>query len=967
MAYYIWIFIFFISAPILVFAQTLPSQNYTTRDGLPSNQINVLYQDSRGYLWIGTNNGLSVYDGLTFTNFSAAHGLTNSWVTSVAESRVKPGEMWVGTIAGGIFRFHENRFIPVETGDNERSKVISHLLEDSRGTLWSSTVDGIFTFEKGTSQFVLPRIVHRHSNSLIETPTGRIWAGQANTLTLLSGDEPGKKSVKLGTNRDTDVTSMAISHDGRLLVGTSDSLLHVISDTSIVYSYKLDMGIAKSIAEDDQGNFWISTAGAVVKMYLNRNQEMDTYSYVIDDLIPVWDWAGPVLIDREDNLWLGTWTNGLLKIMEKNSYKLSVTIVDNRYATWMDHLWVNSDKGITELFMNRDGKWQSFIDQPDGSTGTGNQVSTIDAMGRLWVVNAYNSEISAYEIDYSPGLPSRLTHVLTLKPGVHFSNPVLSMAVDSHNRLWLGSSVLEVIDLNTLEILRSYTIADGLPGESVRVIYPDREQRIWIGDFDQGLALINTREGLQNHVEHFTTQQGLPDNRIRAILQDRDGQLWIGTRYGGLSRYENGSFLTVSISEGLKSNSIWNIFDDNQGKLWLFTDSGIEGIDRKTLQVLPHKQILGDRPVLAGFFPSGYFFVGTPSNLVIYESSYRVTNHAEPLIYITDVDVNGIVQPKPAMLNLHHSRNNIAIYYTGISFRDKAELQYKYRLHGLDSQWKSIMSQRVITYAALPPGTYTFEVKAVNTDGIESRTPASLFFTIEYPYWQKWWFIVLVLGCGVFVLWVVYTYRIRKVLEMERMRVRIAGDLHDDVGTNLSSILIISQIMQRQAVFPDKIRENLTEISSITQNTQGMLRDIVWMLNPQNDTLDDMMLKMKELAGRLLQNLHYTFIAPQGQLKTKVSIEFKRNVFLIFKEALNNIVRHASATEVEIVVWQKDGQFNMKIADNGMGFDRKATKSGFGLENFNRRAGQLKAILHIESEPGRGTVINLSVKNHPNG
>jgi ligand-binding sensor domain-containing protein len=967
MAFYHWVLFLFMFTPLGVFAQTLPSKNYTTRDGLPSNQINALFQDSHGYLWIGTNNGLSVFDGISFTNYSAAHGLTNSWVTSIAESRVNPGEMWVGTIAGGVYRFHNIRFIPVETGENDRSKVISDLLEDSRGTLWSTTVDGIYAYENGVSRYVLPRQINRYSINLIETQKGLVLAGQGNSLTLLSGQEPGFKRVELSSDRNTDVTAMASSSDGRLLVGTSDSLLHVISGTHIVYSYKLDTGIARSIAVDDRGNFWISTAGAVVRMYMDEDQKMDTYSYSIDDLIPASDWAGPVLVDREDNLWVGTWTNGLIKITEKYSYKFPLTLVNTSHASWMDHLWVNSGQGIMELFLNPDGKWQKFIHQPGGSYASANLVSTIDEFGRLWLMNSDNNELSAYEMEYKSGFPSRLTHVLSLKPEVHFSNPVLSMAVDSHNRLWLGSTVVEVIDLNTLEHLQTYTRTDGLPGESVRVIYQDREQRVWVGDFDQGLAVIHASEALlQNRFEMFTTQHGLPDNRIRAIKQDRDGQIWIGTRYGGLSKYANGSFTTISIIDGLRSNSIWKIFDDNQGRLWLLTDSGIEGIDRKTLHVLPHKQILGDRPVLAGFFSASYLFVGSPNNLVIYESGREFPNKADPLIYITDVEVNGLVQANRTALNLHYSRNNVAIHFTGISLRDEKELQYQYRLVGLDTAWKSVYSQRVITYAALRPGSYTFEVKAVNTDGVESLNPATLYFSIAYPYWQTWWFIVLATGTGIFILWVIYMFRIRKVLEMERMRVRIAADLHDDVGTNLSSILIISQIMQRQAAYSDQVRENLTEISSITVSTQGMLRDIVWMLNPNNDTLDDMMLKMKELAGRLLQDMHYKFHAPQGQLKTRVSIEFKRNVFLIFKEALNNIVRHASATEVEIVVWQTDGQFKLKIADNGKGFDRDTTSSGNGFASFQRRAGQIKANFNIESAPGQGTVINLTLKNHPN-
>jgi signal transduction histidine kinase len=257
-------------------------------------------------------------------------------------------------------------------------------------------------------------------------------------------------------------------------------------------------------------------------------------------------------------------------------------------------------------------------------------------------------------------------------------------------------------------------------------------------------------------------------------------------------------------------------------------------------------------------------------------------------------------------------------------------------------------------------------VRAMALDGTVSVHPASVLFTIVPPLWQRGWFMVAAALAGMVTLYALFRYRLYHLMKLERLRLRIAGDLHDDVGTNLSSIVIASQIMERQPGLTDGIREQLADIRQIAAGTHEMMRDIVWMLNPANDSLDDFMLKLKEAAGRLLAGVPYTFTVTPGRLLEKVSIDFKRNVLLIFKELLSNIVRHSGATSVIIDVSQENGGFLLHVNDNGRGFQPEAAGLGSGLASLRRRAAILGGSLEIESTPGKGTRATLTLKNHAN-
>ena len=425
-----------------------------------------------------------------------------------------------------------------------------------------------------------------------------------------------------------------------------------------------------------------------------------------------------------------------------------------------------------------------------------------------------------------------------------------------------------------------------------------------------------------------------------------------------------GQYVSTSVSNGLLSNSIWSLAETDH-RIWCGTDVGLEVVDKQTGKPLPPKtELVGNRVYACGSYKNEFVWCVLANELVVYEQPERIGATTPPPVYIKSFSVNGISVPPDSSHEFDHTQNSCSIDFVGISFRDERDVRYQYRMLGHDSLWTRPGREHTVTYASLRPGAYEFEVRAINADGAASILPASISFVIVPPVWSRWWFILVITLFGLSILYGLFRYRLYHLMKLERLRLRIAGDLHDDVGTNLSSIVVASQIMEREGSVPDGLRTQLKEIGAVAAASQEMMRDIVWMLNPSHDSLDDFLLKMKDVATRLLAGVTWTFVAPKERLLEKVSIEFKRNVFLIFKESLNNIVRHSRATQVTIEVSQSGGAFTMRIRDNGRGFDAQAAFPGSGIANLRRRAEQIGGELEVMSDPAQGTTVSLSVQNH---
>jgi signal transduction histidine kinase len=280
----------------------------------------------------------------------------------------------------------------------------------------------------------------------------------------------------------------------------------------------------------------------------------------------------------------------------------------------------------------------------------------------------------------------------------------------------------------------------------------------------------------------------------------------------------------------------------------------------------------------------------------------------------------------------------------------------------VNPDWLPPTNQNSVTYAGLGSGTYFFEVKAMNADGILSSVPASVMFTISPAVWQRWWFA----GSIGFVLilltaWLIRA-RVQRLLQIERMRSRIATDLHDEIGSNLGGIALMSDMVRRQVAAGGPESKQLADISLAARRMSDALRDIVWIINPMHDRMDNIILRMKDVASTLLSGIPYSLQAPEKVLTEVSNLEFRRNILLMYKEILHNIMKHAQATHVDIVIREERGVFRLSIADNGIGFDQSVRQNGNGLYNLKIRTEQIRGNLEIISSPHHGTSIVISAK-----
>jgi signal transduction histidine kinase len=325
--------------------------------------------------------------------------------------------------------------------------------------------------------------------------------------------------------------------------------------------------------------------------------------------------------------------------------------------------------------------------------------------------------------------------------------------------------------------------------------------------------------------------------------------------------------------------------------------------------------------------------------------------------------------PKPgasvlSQNDLPASRNNLLIQYTGIDFHDDHQLRYQYKLEGVDADWGAPTEQMAVNYARLAPGGYRFLVRAVNEDGVTSLEPAVFEFRILSPIWLRWWFIATIATIVGLAAYAFYRYRVARLVEIERVRTRIASDLHDDIGANLSLIAGLRDVMRQRAQSNDsQVSERLSLITSLSRRSVDAMSDIVWAVNPNRDYVSDLTQRMRRFANETLgsRGIEFRFESPGAEDDTRIGADVRREVFLIFKEAVNNLVRHSRCSFASFSFESNSGIALLKITDNGRGFDVEEADWGQGLASMRKRAARIGAELIVISSPGAGATLILKV------
>jgi signal transduction histidine kinase len=298
-------------------------------------------------------------------------------------------------------------------------------------------------------------------------------------------------------------------------------------------------------------------------------------------------------------------------------------------------------------------------------------------------------------------------------------------------------------------------------------------------------------------------------------------------------------------------------------------------------------------------------------------------------------------------IQLKPDQTQIEISFLGLSFEAGEVLRYQFMLSDADRAWGPLTTQRTVNYASLKPGSYRFLVRAVNSAGISGSVPASIAFTILPPVWQRSWFLALCAGAIMSVLYSLHRNRLSHVVQLERIRTRIATDLHDDIGASLSQIAVVSEVLSKRGGAEDELREPLSQIATDSRELVASMSDLVWAIDPRRDHLHDLVQRMRRFSSDMFtaRNIKFRFSAPAGDLR--LSVDQRRQIFLIFKEGVNNIVRHANCTEAEITLTFEANTLVLRIHDSGRGLDLSQATDGNGLSGMRARAEALGGAVEI--------------------
>ena len=459
---------------------------------------------------------------------------------------------------------------------------------------------------------------------------------------------------------------------------------------------------------------------------------------------------------------------------------------------------------------------------------------------------------------------------------------------------------------------------------------------------------------------------------------DEEGNLWHTSSHTGVYKHLIDSSGIVSsklysTENGLLSNIVTNIDCKKDGRMWIYTQKGIcvlenEYADNEHFEYIDEKDGIAGQPAIA-FEKGEQIFVLTDEGFFIMPGDFSDdVKSVIPKAVITGLTVGGADYTawvnKSEMLYLDYTQNNLVFDFSSISFNLANDAAYQYKLEGVDEEWSELSHRGYKEYASLRPGKYTFYVRTTTGEGIYGED-TSFTFRIYHAYYQTVWFYMLLLILIFTLVYVFYRNRINHVIKMERIRSRIAADLHDDIGSTLSSIFIMSEISiggNKQST----LEEILCMISENSREILNSMDDIIWSVKPQDDSLASLIVRLREYAIPLceMKNISLYMNIEESISSLTLDMDERRNIFLITKEAINNAIKHSECLKLEVTFSVNNKNIEVVINDNGCGFDLKSSTLRSGLTNMKRRAQQINRELVILSEKGQGTTIRMKLKNN---
>ena len=979
----------------------------TVKDGLAGPLVRQIYQDNAGFMWFGTGNGLQRFDGRNYKTFYSQTKNKNSLpgddINDIVQDKF--GRFWISTMETGLSIYDEAKNEFKNFNENTDSAFIregSHTMEvaftPNGETALLATYNGIFKFNVrtlayqrfGSDNSKLPlNYVGKVSN--IDGDLFLVGTGRGITLFDAAKnvfyDETNAPILKKMLAFSKGITPHAFIKD-RLgnywfSLWTPAFFCYKPADDTIIEvmvgpapdKKKTYNNLVNRMVPDESGNLYLSTIGAGI-FYLdiqtgalsrrfvhepgNPNSLLSSYSYSI-------------LIDRQKNIWVPT-DEGICCLSEKNKliypvlYKKDTKYIPSALLQARDgHIWAGTYNGYGLFEMDEQfrilNNYVKFNGQTDfNANGIWELAETAD--GRILICR----QTGFSSIDPKTKKQDDYTDVPVLT-GRAFT----SVREDDNGRWWLGTWGKRFICFDPATRKAKAFVTPGisfiLGKDKNKLLVTVYEDQYKFYTFDMDDTLLH-REPYHFFNPRYPALTHEMDD-VYSLLPEKD-KMYMASQHGFyVVNNTTGKTDYYTRSEGLPSTNVTSVMRDNRNRIWVGTGQGLSLFDpvAGTFRNFNEDDRLSNQEFQAHTLiqlRSGLILAGVTASLVAFnpDSISSFGSLMPPVItglHIGHADLPG--GPADTSYKISYKANNLVVHFASLDFANAVSIAYAYKLEGFDKVWQYAGNATSANYASLDGGHYTFRVRAsINgIDWVETKTGLSFFVTS--PFYKQAWFIVLLVVVVLGILYIFYRIRIQRILEMQRLRNNISKDLHDDVGATMTSISILSEVASQKIKqhHAADANEMMEQIGSSSRTLLQNLDDIIWSINPQNDPIEKIVLRMKELAAEMLEpnRIRYELSFDPKLGNIAIPMQDRRHLFLIYKEALNNMIKYADCSNAYLSMQAADHTLTLKIEDDGKGFDKSNFTPGNGLINMQQRAEEMNASLSISSSPGKGSSITL--------